>query len=116
MVLGFSRGIVVVGSAVFLAVGLFIWSAEGEPLPGFLVGAVGVAGLAIAVLERMRYHSEVEETDTPRAGSSGGLAPGQPLEPRFQRTDEVFLDPSTSRRMRVYVDSATGERRYRAED
>jgi membrane protein implicated in regulation of membrane protease activity len=31
---------------------------------------------------------------------------------RFQRTDEVFRDPSTGRVTRVHVDPATGERRY----
>jgi hypothetical protein len=29
----------------------------------------------------------------------------------WQRTDEVFIDPSTSRQMRVWLDDA-GERRY----
>jgi membrane protein implicated in regulation of membrane protease activity len=31
---------------------------------------------------------------------------------RFQRTDEVFHDPSTGRVTRVHVDPAKGERRY----
>ena len=38
------------------------------------------------------------------------------MEPRFRRTDEVFVDPTTRRRMRVWLDPANGERRYRAED
>jgi membrane protein implicated in regulation of membrane protease activity len=33
-------------------------------------------------------------------------------DPRFQATDEVFLDHRTGRVMRVYTDPATGERRY----
>jgi hypothetical protein len=33
-------------------------------------------------------------------------------DPRFQATDEVFLDHRTGRVMRVYADPATGERRY----
>ena len=33
-------------------------------------------------------------------------------DPRFQRTDEVFHDPSTGRVTRVHVDPASGERRY----
>jgi len=28
----------------------------------------------------------------------------------------VFVDPTSDRRMRVWLDQATGERRYRAED
>jgi hypothetical protein len=30
----------------------------------------------------------------------------------WQRTDEVFLDPTTNRRMRVWIDSADGTRHY----
>lgn len=33
-------------------------------------------------------------------------------DPRFVRTDEVFLDHGTGRVMRVYADPKTGERRY----
>jgi hypothetical protein len=33
-------------------------------------------------------------------------------DPRFERTDEVFHDPSTGRVTRVHVDPTTGERRY----
>jgi hypothetical protein len=30
----------------------------------------------------------------------------------WQRTDEVFVDPATARRMRVWVDPTDGERHY----
>jgi hypothetical protein len=30
----------------------------------------------------------------------------------WQRTDEVFVDPTTERRMRVWVDPVDGARRY----
>jgi hypothetical protein len=33
-------------------------------------------------------------------------------DPRFQPTDEVFLDHRSGRVMRVYADPETGERRY----
>ena len=33
-------------------------------------------------------------------------------EPRFQRTDEAFHDPSSGTVTRVHVDPNTGERRY----
>ena len=33
-------------------------------------------------------------------------------DPRFQRTDEVFHDPSSGRVTRVHVDPGSGERRY----
>jgi hypothetical protein len=33
----------------------------------------------------------------------------------WQRTDEVFVDPTTNRRMRVWVDPRDGSRHYVAE-
>ena len=33
----------------------------------------------------------------------------------WQPTDEVFVDPTTGRRMRVYIDPADGSRHYVAE-
>ena len=33
----------------------------------------------------------------------------------WQRTDEVFVDPTTSRRMRVWVDPVDGARHYVAD-
>jgi hypothetical protein len=33
----------------------------------------------------------------------------------WERTDEVFVDPSTNRRMRVWVDPIDGSRHYIAE-
>ncbi len=49
-------------------------------------------------------------------GPGGGEPTDQPLEPRFRRTDERFVDPTTRLPMRVWLDPETGERRYRAED
>ena len=33
----------------------------------------------------------------------------------FRATGEVFVDPTSGHRLRVYLDAATGERRYFAE-
>ena len=33
----------------------------------------------------------------------------------FKRTDEVFIDPTSGRRTRVYEDPETGKRQYREE-
>ena len=52
---------------------------------------------------------------TMEAPGPGGGEPTGPLEPRFRRTAEVFIDPTTHHRMRVWVDPDTGERRYLAE-
>ena len=66
--------------------------------------------LAAVILERTRYRSL-------RAEQTGGLhGPGggepHPPEPRFQPTGERFVDPTTHVAMRVWLDPATGERRY----
>jgi hypothetical protein len=34
------------------------------------------------------------------------------LDPRFRPTEEIFRDPRSGQTMRVFVDDATGERRY----
>jgi hypothetical protein len=110
-----SRLGVVIGSAAIIAFGLFLATAEGLTVLGLLTVLGGLIGLATVAFERMRYHSEAEEPVASRPGSPGGEPPDQELEPRFRPTDEVFIDPTTTRRMRVYLDPVTGERRYRPE-
>jgi hypothetical protein len=70
----------------------------------------GVVLVSAMFLERMRYRSLHAE----RSGDGPGAGGGEPIhpEPRFRRTDEVFIDPSTGVRMRVWTDPSTGERRY----
>jgi hypothetical protein len=77
-----------------------------------ILGGVLLLGIAF---ERTRYRSEAAERQSASPGPGGGEAADAPLEPRFRRTDEIFIDPTTSLRMRVYLDSSTGERRYRSE-
>lgn len=73
----------------------------------------GGAGLLALVFERSRYRSEASERGSAVPGRGGGepQVPGAPFEP----TQEVFIDPSSGYRMRVYLDPRTGERRYVAE-
>ncbi len=69
-------------------------------LRGFLVEAAAVVLLALGgywLWDRHRYRGSGRES------------------PTLQRTDEVFLDPATGRRVRVYFDPATGGRVYRNE-
>ncbi len=73
-----------------------------------LVG--GATLVLVAVLEVNRYRSEAADSGRLPSPPSGG-EPALP-EPRFQRTEEVFVDPTTHRRMRVFSDPRTGERRY----
>jgi hypothetical protein len=78
----------------------------------WLVGTGGVL-MIVAVLERTRYRSEAAERANAPVGPGGGEP--EPVEPRFRPTDEVFIDPTSGHRMRVLLDSRTGERRYIAE-
>lgn len=88
----------------------------GGPLAGtglWLVASGAVVLVAVAI-ERNRYRSEAAERTFESAGPGGG-EPGGPLDPRFQRTAETFVDPTTGATMRVFVDGRSGDRRYVAE-
>jgi hypothetical protein len=61
---------------------------------------VVVAGIVIAIFRWDRYRV------TRKSDSSGTAS---------QPTAEVFIDPETGRRMRVWYDSTTGQRDYRPE-
>jgi hypothetical protein len=82
--------------------------------PGLWLLTSGAVLIVVAVLERTRYRSEAAERANEPAGPGGGETPGV-VEARFRPTDEVFVDPTTGRRMRVLLDQRTGERRYVAE-
>src|SRR5688500_8773245 len=87
-------------------------------VPGAFIGAIwlipsGAVLVIVALIEVNRYRSQAAESGSAAPGPGGGET--APLEPRFQRTDEVFIDPTTSVTMRVYLDASTGERRYVAE-
>ncbi len=104
-----------VGALIFIGGLVAIASRDSQAAAAGVWALVlgGVLVLAV-VLERARYRSEAAD----RSGETVGPGGGEPLdamEPRFQRTGEVFIDPSTSRQMRVFTDPRTGERRYRAE-
>ncbi|HEY6058151.1 MAG TPA: hypothetical protein VIV06_08965 [Candidatus Limnocylindrales bacterium] len=107
--------IAVVAGLLFLA-GLAA-VAVGGAAAGFggawLIVAGGVLIIALA-FERTRYRSEASDRRAEPTGPGGGEPPAA-LEPRFQRTGEVFVDPTSGHLMRVFVDPQTGERRYRSE-
>ena len=76
---------------------------------------IGAAVVLVALaIERNRYRSEEAERSFESTGPGGGEPAGS-LEPRFRRTDETFVDPTTGATMRVFLDGRTGERRYVAE-
>jgi hypothetical protein len=107
----------VLGLGFLLVIGGLAAIAIGDWLAWMGLWAV-VGGLVIlggTLLEARRYRSAVAETGTADPGPGGGEPINEPLEPRFRPTNERFVDPTTGETMRVYVDAASGERRYRAE-
>jgi len=102
-------------AALLLVAGVGVIVFGGLPgLSGLWLVATGAVGLVAVVLERSRYRSE----DAERRGQDPGVAgiDGDPLDPRFRPTDERFVDPTTRRAVRVWVDPASGERRYRPDE
>jgi hypothetical protein len=76
----------------------------GVPAVGLWCVGAGVVLLVVALRERERYEAlTVDEPPAPSAVDH--LGP----------TDEVFADPTTGERMRVWFDPDTGRRVYRAE-
>jgi uncharacterized membrane protein YraQ (UPF0718 family) len=63
-----------------------------------VIGVAVAVAVAIVMSFFVRRHGE---SDVPADG--------------WQRTDEVFVDPTTSRRMRVWVDPVDGARHYVAD-
>ena len=99
---------------VLLALAGLAASAAGAGVPGLYATILG-AGLVVAVvIERQRYRSEDADRAFEPIGPGGGEPSGS-IEPRFRPTDELFVDPTTGVRMRVHLDSRTGERRYVAD-
>jgi hypothetical protein len=106
------RALVAAVAALMLLGGLGL-VVGGEAPGGLWLIAVGAVGLVAVGFERSRYRSVAAERTAAEPGPGGG-EPGVPEAP-FRVTDEVFVDPSTGRRMRVWVNPETGERRYHAE-
>ena len=106
--------VAVVSVLTFLGglVGLAVGGVAG--IQGLWAVAMGGAGILAVTFERRRYLSEAAE----RSGHAPGPGGGEELnaiEARFRGTEEAFVDPTSGRHMRVYVDARTGERRYVAE-
>ena len=101
-------------SALIFMIGIGLIVSSIQPISGLWCRIVGGTGSVVATLERGRYRSEHAERSDAPAGPGGGETEDR-MEPRFQRTSEVFVDPTTGRRMRVWIDPGSGERRYRAE-
>jgi hypothetical protein len=108
-----TRAAVAVGATLVLLAGLLALGVGAGVSGLWLVIAAAVVLVALAI-ERNRYRSEEAERSFESTGPGGG-EPSGALEPRFRRTAETFVDPTTGTTMRVFVDGRTGERRYVAE-
>jgi hypothetical protein len=104
--------------AAVIAVVMLLGGLIAAPFAGFagVWSTIIGAGILIALaIERNRYRSEAADRAFDPYGPGGGEPAGS-LEPRFEATDERFVDPTSRRQMRVYLDRRSGERRYVAED
>jgi hypothetical protein len=93
-----------------LLLGGILLTIAGASIAALWLIVPGIVLLIVAVIEVSRYRSEAAEQAHEPPGPGGGET--NPLDARFRPTDEVFIDPTTRRRMRVYADLSTGERRY----
>lgn len=110
-----TRLIAAVVATLMLLGGLGLIAIGGSnAISGLWVVVTGAAILVALAIERNRYRSEEAERSFESTGPGGGEPTGQ-LDPRFRRTDETFVDPTTGVAMRVYLDGRTGERRYVAD-
>lgn len=97
-----------------MVVGGLVALGAGAIPEGLWVAFLGAVAIVAVAFERSRYRSQAAER-LPGDPGPGGGEHSRPSAP-FRATQEVFVDPTTGRRLRVYLDDATGERRYFAED
>jgi hypothetical protein len=93
--------------AVLVAVSVVLLASGAPWAPLVIAYALLNAGIVLTalLLERPRYGGRGRRRRDPHEEAPGAL----------ERTEEVFIDPTTGTRMRVWVDSGSGERSYRAE-
>jgi hypothetical protein len=115
---GLARIVVLLFGISLLIGGIALIGLEGGAgtITGLWIGASGLVIIVAALVERVRYRSDATDRSGPVTGVAGGEPLGTRLDPRFRRSDEVFVDPTSGHRMRVWLDATTGERRYLAED
>ncbi len=90
------RAIVLLLGAALALGGLFtalVGQATGAGIEAMVLGGLLVVG---TLLEKLRYG---ESSEIPRG-------------PDWSRSDETFVDPASGRRMTVYENGRTGQRRY----
>ena len=115
---GLARILVLAFGLTMALAGLVLIAVEGPALSitGLWLVGIGIAFMIGTLIERVRYRSEATDRSGAPTGPGGGEPIGAQIEPRFRRSDEVFIDPTSNRTMRVWVDPGNGERRYVAEE
>jgi hypothetical protein len=115
---GAARIVVLLFGLTLLVAGVALIGLEGGAgtITGLWVGASGLVIMGATLVVRVRYRSDATDRAGEAAGPAGGEPLGTRLDPRFHRSDEVFVDPTSGHRMRVWLDPTSGERRYLAED
>ena len=109
-----TRVVVAVIATLTLLGGIVLLTFGPAGISGLWLVVASAAVLIALAIERNRYRSEDAERSFESTGPGGG-EPSGALDPRFRRTDETFVDPTTGATMRVFLDGRTGERRYVAE-
>ncbi|HEX5466491.1 MAG TPA: hypothetical protein VFW92_07420, partial [Candidatus Limnocylindrales bacterium] len=100
----------VLGGLLFLG-GLLVASVGGTAAGGAAAAAafwpivIGIGLIVVALYERGRYRA----AHGPSAGAKGPAGgPATSSAERFERTDEVFTDPTSGQLTRVWFDPTTG--------
>jgi hypothetical protein len=110
------RGLLIGGGLLLALGGLGVIAIDRAAfLPGLWAVVSGMVVIVAVLLERQRYRSSAAELGAEAPGPGGGEPLDGGLESRFRPTSEQFVDPTTRQRMRVWLDPASGERRYRAD-
>ena len=117
MALTGARLVILVTGLLIALFGLFLIVLPGGPgtIVGIYTVVIGLLLVVAALVERVRYRADAVDRSSPPIGPGGGEPMDERLEPRFERTQEVFVDPTSGVRMRVWLDPTSGERRYRAD-
>lgn len=104
VVLGILGALSLVGGVVLAASGGSAAATAVWPI------VVGIALVIVALYEHGRYRAGQGLQGSDR-GTGGAARPR-----RFERTDEVFTDPTSGQLTRVWYDPISGQREYRPEE
>jgi hypothetical protein len=108
------RGVLGAVGAVGFLVGIAVILLK-EPIGGLWILVPSVVLILVALYEQGRYRAGAPGAPGSPGAAGNGSPPVSPPTGRYQRTDEVFDDPTTGRRVRVWFDPATGDRHYEPE-